>query len=97
MCSPLSLARATERKRKKEQMEMDTLGGTGYVDCDFILGSVAEVERLWSLVSYILPDHRKSMQPIHVEALVFLTVNESYWDKALVLEAIMALSVDTEG
>ncbi len=49
-----------------------------YVNCDFMLGSVAEVERLWSLANYILPDTRKSTSRLTFEAVLFLKVNANY-------------------
>ncbi len=45
----------------------------------FILGSAAEVERLWSVAKNVLKDNRKSMTPLLFEALLFLKVNNSYW------------------
>lgn len=53
----------------------------------FILGSVAEVERLWSIAGNILSNNRKKMSPLFFESLLFLKVNRNYWDLALVLEA----------
>ncbi len=61
---------------------------TKYVNCDFILGSAAEVERLWSVAKNILKDNRKSMTPLLFEALLFLKVNNSYWGLELVCEAV---------
>ncbi|KAI0560856.1 Ribonuclease H-like protein [Gracilaria domingensis] len=59
-----------------------------YMNCDFILGSVAEVERLWSIAKNVLTDNRKSMTPRMFEAIVFLKQNERFWDSQLVSEAI---------
>jgi hypothetical protein len=50
-----------------------------YVDCDFIFGSAAEVERLWSVADFILRDQRKAMTPQLFEALIFLKVNKRFW------------------
>ncbi len=50
-------------------------------NCDFILGSVAEVERLWSLAKYILADTRKCTSPLAFEAVLFLKVNANYWNE----------------
>lgn len=47
--------------------------------------SVAKVERLWSLATYVLTKNRKSCTPILAEAILFLKVNSSYWDCALEL------------
>ena len=59
-----------------------------YINCDFILGSVAEVERVWSISEYILSNHRRSLTPRTLEALVFLRYNEKYWNLELVCEAL---------
>ncbi len=40
-----------------------------YVNCDFILGSAAEVKRLWSVAKNILKDNRKSMTQLLLEAI----------------------------
>ena len=45
-------------KRKKIIWTIDD-----YVDCSFILGSFAEVERVWSIAKFVLSDHRKRMTP----------------------------------
>jgi len=74
---------AAKKKRKLEAT-------TKYMNCSFILGSVAEVERLWSIAKNILRDNRKSMTPIVFESLLFLKVNSKYWNQALVSEAMRA-------
>ena len=71
--------------RKKRRFEKNT---SSYINCDFILGSSAEIERVWSISKYILTDHRKSMEPIIFEALVFLKVNRTYWDRRSVQAAL---------
>ncbi len=58
------------------------------VNCDFNLGSAAELERLWSVAKKILKDNRKSMTPLLFEALLFLKVNNSYWGLELACEAM---------
>jgi hypothetical protein len=50
-----------------------------YVNCDFIYGSSAEVERLWSVAKYILTDQRKRLTPQMFEALLFLKQNKEFW------------------
>ena len=45
--------------KKSRQME-------NYGNCNFILGSAAEVERLWSIAANILSDHRKKTTPVTV-------------------------------
>ena len=50
------MARATSAKRQR----MPSHGQDEYVNCDYILGSVAPVERLWSMAmaKYVMPDAR---------------------------------------
>ena len=55
---------------------------------DFILGSAAEVERLWSIATNVLTDERKKTTPLMLEALLFLRVNEPLWDVNMVKQAI---------
>ena len=53
---------------------------------DFICGSAAEVERLWSICKYILTVNRTRRSPILLEAILFLRINRSFWDVKLVQE-----------
>ena len=78
-----SIMNSISSKRRKLSDEMNK-----YIDARFICGSVAKVERLWSLAKHILQDHRKSMSPTLVEALLFLKVNWEYWDLSVVCDAI---------
>lgn len=59
-----------------------------YMPCNFILGSVAEVERVWSMAKHLLGDKRHAMTPLLLEALLFLRFNERIWDEQLVAQAI---------
>ena len=58
-----------------------------YVNLDFVLGSAAEVERLWSMAKYVLVQQRRSMAPKMFECLMFLKFNRRFWDEALVIQA----------
>ena len=59
-----------------------------YINCDFILGSVAEVERLWSTAKHILTEERRGMMhPILFEALLFLKENHRLWGLEEVVDA----------
>jgi hypothetical protein len=83
LLSPKSRAVAERRKcQRRQSVEQDQ-----YINCDYILGSVAEVERLWSLAKYVLQDHRSSMSLMNLEAILFLKVNSEYWDLTTVDEA----------
>ena len=59
-----------------------------YINCDFVLGSCAEVERLWSIAGNILTDNRKSMAPQLFEAILFLRMNKRLWGDDMVLKAV---------
>ena len=62
-----------------------------YMNVDFILGSCAMVEWLWSLANYIMVDERKAMSPIMLEAVLFLKVNNRFWDIHVVRQAMRAV------
>ena len=63
-----------------------------YHNCDFILGSVAEVERLWSLCKYVFTDIRQALTPETFEAIIFLKVNKDYWNQDVVTRAYRNLN-----
>lgn len=70
-------------------------GDCPYVNCDFVFGSAAEVERLWSISAYVLADHRQAMSPQMFEALVFLRTNSDFWDLQLVCKALTMVHNET--
>lgn len=59
-----------------------------YVNCNFILGSVAEVEGIWSVAGYVQSDHRRSMTPPTVRKNPVLRYKERIWSPQLVAEAV---------
>jgi hypothetical protein len=61
---------------------------------DHIIGSAAEVERLWSIARYILTTSRTRLEPILFEALLFLRANCVLWDERTVQAAIHAAQKD---
>ena len=69
-------------------MKLEKTYTGNYKNVDFVLGSAAEVERLWSVARYVITDLRSRLSPVMFEALLFLKVNKDYWDKYLVAEAI---------
>lgn len=71
-------------RRKRRRVEQDNL----YMNLNFILGSSAEIERLFSIAGRTLADQRQNMTPMLFEALVFLKVNRGYWDFRTVLSAM---------
>jgi hypothetical protein len=74
-------------KEKKRASKTPANHGS-YHNCDFILGSVAEVERLWSLARHVLTDTRVSTQVVNVEALLYLKINAALWDISDVVSAM---------
>ena len=58
------------------------------MNCDFILGSAAEVERLWLIATNVLTDERKTTYPLILEAPLFPQANERLWDVDMVKQAI---------
>ncbi len=65
--------RMAERRKRDEET-------SNYIDCNFILGSVAEVERVFSFAKYVLSDNRRCVTPQLFEALMFLKINSRFWD-----------------
>ena len=85
---PSSLAeRMKHRLRKRKAGLIETDISSPYKNVDFICGSAAEVERLWSVAKYILTDNRVKLTPAMFETLLFLKTNKEYWDMATVMEA----------
>ena len=68
-----------ELHKKKRRIDNDQYG---YVD--FILGSAAVVERLWSIADRLVDGERNNTSPLLTEALLFLWENRSYYDMELV-------------
>ena len=51
-----------------------------YINCDFILGSAAVVESLWSEQDNLLANkRRRGMSPMVVECILFLKKNRDLW------------------
>ena len=64
-------------------------------DCfDHVIGSAAEVERLWSIERYILTTTRSTLEPILFEALLFLRANGTLWNIRTVQKALLAVRDD---
>ena len=53
----------------------------------FILGSVAEVERLWSICSKVIDKDQHSMSPLMLQTILFLKVNSDYWGPSVIAKA----------
>jgi hypothetical protein len=70
--------------------------GNKYINADFILGSAAEVERLWSTASLILTKSRSSLLPITFEAIIFLSYNRALWNIHDVHDAVQLGNAEDE-
>lgn len=82
----------TYQQRKKPKLEkVDE-----YIDLRFILGSAAEVERLWSLAKHVFTDGRSSMYPRLFEAIMMLRANRDLWNLEDMEEAIRAWQADNK-
>ena len=77
-------SRFRDKMKKRKAGVLENSKAPPYQNVDYICGSVAEVERLWSLCKYILLNTRSRITPHLFEALVFLKVNYDYWDAASV-------------
>jgi len=58
-----------------------------YVNSDFIIGSAAEAERLWSEARNVLTAIRSSMAPATFKAIMLLKKNPTFWDGKLTARA----------
>lgn len=61
------------QKRRKLDKPKST-----YMNADFIMGSIAKVERSWSLVRRVLLDCRKKCTPLFTKPLMFFKMNATY-------------------
>ena len=60
-----------------------------YINCDFILGTAVEVERLWSLAKCMLTDNRRGMSTLMIQTILFLKeINRELWTDSMVYECI---------
>ena len=80
-------------KRTAEQLHgQDNHDGDNCLD--HVIGSAAEVERLWSEARYIMTSSRSRMAPIFFEAILFLHYNRYLWDDKTVQEALLTVKGD---
>ena len=65
----------SERRKKRRKIESFL---KRYMHCNFILGSVIDVEKLCSNSKWLFGDFRHSLSPIMLEALLFLRFYERF-------------------
>lgn len=58
---------------------------TNYMDLKFVPPTSNIVERLFSQAKLYMTPLRKSMEPKHLEMLLFLRCNRNLWDEKLLL------------
>ncbi len=87
----LSFAEHLKQKARGEKRNVD---GVAYRqlsqqdNClDRVIGSAAEVERLWSEARWILTDNPSKTAPIVLEAILFLCYQHDLWDEKSLMEA----------
>jgi hypothetical protein len=66
-----------QRSQKKRDVP---LGESDYVNVKQVYPITAGMERVFSKAKMMMPAHRKKMQPVLMEALMMLLVNEAWWD-----------------
>ena len=85
-----SVGKSSGEKRKSNE-----ISAGGFDDCfDHVIGSAAEVERLWSIARYILTTTCAKLAPILFEALLFLRENCDLWDERTVQAALNTVRKD---
>ena len=63
----------------KKEEEDEKEAASKYIDTRIFLSSAATVEQLWSEADAILVKHRRRMNPIILECLLFLKSNRHLW------------------
>lgn len=80
-----------ERLNKRCKRNVTT---NAYIDCRFIIGSAADVQRLWSEGKHILTDERNQTSPKMFGAILFMRKKETFQDNQLVYQAIHMVPSD---
>ncbi len=73
----------TARKRQKIDRETEK-----YRNCDYIFGSTALIERLWSFAKFLLRENRSRMSPLKFEPILILKIDRKYWNQELASAAL---------
>ena len=78
--SDSSVGYADSAIRAIENAKRNRILKSKYVPLNHLTSTVCVCERLFSRTKIVMRLHRASMQPWHLELLVFLRVNKSLWD-----------------
>ena len=93
----LSFAEQSLKRQKLEEggskpaRRVNNTDNSRYIDLSHIGATSNVVERLFSLAGLVLTSRRKSMSPLHFEAVMMLHVNRSMWSIKTVIEAFRKL------
>ncbi len=68
-----------EFEKAKRQKTKESSGQSDYIGCNFITGSAAVVESLWSMYDAFNSKWRHGMSPFTVEMILFLKKNRDLW------------------
>ena len=68
-----------EFERSKKQKTKEGSGQSDYINCNFVTGSAAIVESLWSMYDALNTKRRHGMSPITVEMILYLKKNNDLW------------------
>ena len=82
MNRPLSALEQMNRDRKREaDVAESDLTKSAYDPAikHCVLGSAAEVERVWSMAGHVLTEHRSSLSPYVFELIMYLKYNSRLW------------------
>jgi len=89
--SNLSLTEQVSLGKRKRQD-----ASNNYMNTSFVLGSTAELERLWSIAKNILTNNRQETTPLVFESILFLNVNKTYLNEYTVKEAMGEVTSERE-
>ncbi len=68
-----------EFEKAKRQKTNESSGQSDYINCNFIIGSAAVVESIWSMYDAFNSKRHHGMSPITVEMILFLKKNKDLW------------------
>jgi hypothetical protein len=91
---PEDLRMEYEKQIERKRKQMDAIKYGEYRNCDFILGSGAEIERVWSAAEKNLIPCPLSTHPLLLEAILFHRFNENYWTQFTVTQTTMMVRKD---
>jgi hypothetical protein len=68
-----------EFEKAKRQKTKESSSQSDYINCNFIIGSAAVVESLWSMYNAFNSKRCHGMSPITVEMILFRKKNKDLW------------------